>query len=284
MILQLQIPASLNLRRTLGKAFYVSASDTVAEDAGIRFRKKVMYLESLNIDTSKALHLNPNLRSAPLSTLQSVTRCLYSMGLDLSSIGRILDMHPKLLTVDPYSDIYPVLDFLLNTVELPFPEVSKSIQRCPRLLVTDVDAQLRPTFEFLSDLGFVGSNRLNSQTSLLLVSSIESTLMRKIDFFVGIGIDYDDVRNMVLRSPGLLTFSIENNLRPKVEYFLNEMKGDLGEIKSFPQYFSFSLERKIRPRHRLLMDYGFSLSLSEMLKASYGDFIRRLAGKHGNPS
>lgn len=81
---------------------------------------------------------------------------------------------------------------------------------------------------------------------------------------------------MVLRSPGLLTYSIPNNFRPKVKYLLEEMKGDLLELKRFPQYFSFSLERKIKPRHRLLVEHGFSLPLSEILKLNNGDFNEML--------
>lgn len=81
---------------------------------------------------------------------------------------------------------------------------------------------------------------------------------------------------MVVRSPGLLTSSIEKNFRPKVEYFLDEMKGDLAELKRFPQFFSFSLEGKIKPRHRVLVEHGFSLTLPEMLKVSDGEFNSRL--------
>lgn len=81
---------------------------------------------------------------------------------------------------------------------------------------------------------------------------------------------------MVLRSPGLLTFSIQNNFKPKVHYFLEEMKGDIAELKRFPQYFSFSLEGKIKWRHRLLVEYGLWLPLSEMLKVSDGEFNARL--------
>lgn len=103
--------------------------------------------------------------------------------------------------------------------------------------------------------------------------------MPKIEYLVGLGIDYDEVRTMVLRSPGLLTLSVEKNYRPKVEYFLKEMNGDLEEIKRFPQYFSFSLERKIKPRHRLLVEHGFSMSLAEMLKVSDGEFKVQLIEK-----
>ncbi|PIN24068.1 hypothetical protein CDL12_03189 [Handroanthus impetiginosus] len=201
------------------------------------------------------------------------------MGLELSAIGRILDMYPELLTADPYDDVYPIFDFLLHAVQLPFREIRKSIIRCPRILVSDLGTQLKPTFEFLTELGFVGPNKLTSQTTLLLVSSVESTLKPKIDYLVGLGIEYDDVRNMVLRSPGLLTFSVENNYRPKLEYFLKEMNGNLDEIKRFPQYFSFNLEKRIKRRHRLLMEHGILMPLPDMLKVSDGEFNVQLLEK-----
>ncbi|CAA0828649.1 Mitochondrial transcription termination factor family protein [Striga hermonthica] len=249
---------------------------TATADCGLNFRRKLLYLQSLKINPTKAIHRNPNLRSAPLSTFHSVAQCLSSMGLETSAVGRVLDMHPELLTADPYSDIYPILDFLLNTVGIPFPDIRKSLIRCPRLLVSDPEARLKPAFEFLTGLGFSGPNRLTFQTALLLVSSVDFTLIPKIDFLLGLGFEYEEMRNMVLRFPCLLTFSVENNYRPKVEYFLKEMNGDLGEIKVFPQYFSFSLERKIKPRHRLLMEHGFSMRLSDMLKVSDGEFNARL--------
>ena len=45
------------------------------------------------------------------------------------------------------------------------------------------------------------------------------------------------------------------------------------EVKRFPYYFSFSLERKIKPiRHRLLKEHGILMPLSEMLQVSDGQF------------
>ncbi|KAL3644973.1 Transcription termination factor MTEF1, chloroplastic [Castilleja foliolosa] len=50
------------------------------------------------------------------------------------------------------------------------------------------------------------------------------------------------------------------------------MNEDLEDIKRFPQYFSFSLETKIKPQNRLLVEHGFSMQLSEMLKVGDGEF------------
>ncbi|OWM75931.1 transcription termination factor MTEF1, chloroplastic [Punica granatum] len=245
-------------------------------DSGLLFREKLSYLSSLNVDPHKALRENPDFRSCPLSALHSVEDCLSSFGLPRSSLGRILDMYPQLLTAEPYADLYPVFDFLLNEVRIPFHDIKKSITRCPRILICSVPDQLRPTHSFLRSFGFVGPHAIACQTTVLLVSSVKFTLLPKIEYLQSLGFEYRDVVNMVIRSPGLLTFSIENNYKPKVDYFLGEMKGDLAELKRFPQFFSFSLEGKIKPRHRQLVRHGFRLSLPEMLRVSDGEFNERL--------
>ncbi|KAI8556541.1 hypothetical protein RHMOL_Rhmol05G0261400 [Rhododendron molle] len=249
-----------------------TAAAATSSGPGHRFRQKLLYLKTLNVNPQKALQENPNFRSTPLETLKSVERFLSSMGIERRAFGRIFEMYPHLLSADPYSDLYPVFDFLLNDVGIPYPNIRTSILRCPRLLVSSVDDRLRPTLLFLKGIGFVGNDAINSQTSVLLVSSVENTLIPKLNFLKGLEFDYDEVRTLVLRLPSLLTYSVEGNLRPKVQYFLEEMNGDLGELKGFPQYFAYSLEGRIKPRHRMLAQYGFSLSLPEMLKYSDAEF------------
>ena len=57
---------------------------------------------------------------------------------------------------------------------------------------------------------------------------------------------------------------------------LEEMGRDVRELKDFPQYFSFSLEGKIKPRHHALVESGLEMGLANMLKVSDGEFRVRL--------
>ncbi|XP_019454495.1 PREDICTED: transcription termination factor MTEF1, chloroplastic [Lupinus angustifolius] len=267
-------PNNISSRQSQPSSFsqFPHQPTTPSSDRGLLFRQKFQYLQNLNVNPNKAFELNPNLRSSPISIIKSVEQCLLSMGISRSEMGRVLDMLPELLTFDPHNDLYPIFDFLLNEVEIPYTNVKKSILRCPRLLVSSVELQLRPALCFLRELGFVGPHSLTCQSTLLLVSSVEGTLLPKIEFLKGLGFTHVEVKNMVVRSPGLLTFSIENNLGPKVKYFLEEMNGDVVELKGFPQYFSFSLERRIKPRHRMLVENELHLPLRQMLKVSDGRF------------
>ncbi|CAA7404277.1 unnamed protein product [Spirodela intermedia] len=249
-------------------------------DAGLLFRRKLLYLErNLGIDPAQALSRNPHLRSASLSSLRELAAFLSSMGLppNPAGAGRILSMHPQLLTCDPVADLLPVFRFLLGPAGIPPRDVPTAVLRCPRLLVTSVEDQLLPALYFLRRLGFVGVHRITCRTTLLLVSSVEGTLIPKLEYIQNLGFSRREAIKMVLRSPGLFTFSIEKNFRPKVAYLVEEMGRDLSELKDFPQYFSFSLEGKIKPRHRLLVENGFEdMSLANMLKVSDGEFNDRL--------
>ncbi|CAN0875350.1 Transcription termination factor MTEF1, chloroplastic [Linum grandiflorum] len=61
---------------------------------------------------------------------------------------------------------------------------------------------------------------------VLLVSSVEKTLVPKVEYLKdGVGLSEEEICGMVRRFPSLLTFSVENNLKHKYEFFVGEMEG-----------------------------------------------------------
>ena len=52
--------------------------------------------------------------------------------------------------------------------------------------------------------------------------------------------------------PNLLTNSIEDNIKPKVEYFRNELGFENKQFQSNPALFGYSLEKRIKPRTEFL--------------------------------
>ncbi|CAA7393893.1 unnamed protein product [Spirodela intermedia] len=81
---------------------------------------------------------------------------------------------------------------------------------------------------------------------------------------------------MVRRFPQLFCYSIAGNLEPKFDFFAVEMKRSLRELRDFPQFFSFSLRRRIIPRHRRCSDAGVALPLPALLKPGDDQFDARL--------
>jgi mTERF domain-containing protein len=53
------------------------------------------------------------------------------------------------------------------------------------------------------------------------------------------------------------------------------MERDLEELKKFPQYFGFSLEKRIVPRHLHLKERGVRIPLNRMLMWSDDKFYAK---------
>lgn len=177
-------------------------------------------------------------------------------------------MCPTILTADIKTDLIPAFDFVSNELKTPDYKLRKVINKCPRLLSSSVRDQLKPALFFLQRLGFQDMEALACTDPILLVSNVENTLIPKLKYLESLGFTKEETKEMVVRCPPLLTFSIENNFKPKFEFLIGEMKRELQEVKEFPQYFSFSLDKRIRPRHVAALQAGITLPLSLLLKTT----------------
>ncbi|KAI3965733.1 hypothetical protein MKX01_010690 [Papaver californicum] len=234
-------------------------------------KEKILCLEIMGVDSGKALSVNPFLHEATLASIHQVIRFLQSKGIQQKDMGRIFCMCPKILTSNIKTDLAPVFQFLSHDLNVPNQNYRRVINKNLRLLVSSVRDQLKPTLFYLQRLGFEDLEALAYQYSILLVSSVENTLLPKLDYLQSIGFTKDDVIGMVLRCPSLFTFSIENNYKPKFGYYMEEMGGNLEELKEFPQYFTFSLEKRIKPRHKEIVKAnasGIRIPLGLMLKST----------------
>ena len=51
----------------------------------------------------------------------------------------------------------------------------------------------------------------------------------------------------------MLSLSLEDNLKPKYKYLINELNNEVHSLTKYPMYLSLSLDQRIRPRHRFLV-------------------------------
>ncbi|KAK3041147.1 hypothetical protein RJ639_028626 [Escallonia herrerae] len=247
----------------------------------LQFKEKILCLEIMGVDAGKALSLNPALQTATLDSIQTIITFLQSKGIYQKDLPRIFGMCPKILTSDIKSELSPVFRFLYYDLRVPEHNFRRVINKCPRLLACSVRDQLKPALFYLQRLGFRDLEALAYQDCVLLVSSVENTLIPKLNYIMSLGYSRSDAVGMVLRCPGLLTFSVENNFKPKFEYFDKEMQGKMEELKEFPQYFAFSLEKRIKPRHMEAVESGVKIPLPLMLKTTdeeFWDLIRQRDG------
>lgn len=235
------------------------------------FQEKMLYLDSIGIDSFSLINDHPPLLSASLNDIKSTVVYLTSMGFTSIELRRIIGMCPEILTTR-VSDIVPVFTFLIREARVNGSDLKRIINRRPRLLTCSVKSRLRPTLYFLQSIGI---SEVNKHTHLLSCS-VEEKLLSRIDYIERIGFSYRDAISMFRRFPQLFCYSIKDNFEPKFDYFMVEMGRDLEELKEFPQYFSFSLNNRIKPRHQCCVDNGVCFPLPILLKTSEARFRNRL--------
>ncbi|KAE8719997.1 Detected protein of confused Function [Hibiscus syriacus] len=166
----------------------------------------------MGIDSGKALSLNPSLHTTSLDSLNSIISFLQSKGIHQKDFPRIFGMCPKILTSNIKTDLNPVFSFLSQD------------------LMSQKTTTGRLGFKDLEDLAY--------QDPVLIVSSVEHTLIPKLKFLESMGFSTGEAKSMVLRCPGLFTFSIESNYKPKFNYFKEEMK-EFGGVEGVPSVLCF---------------------------------------------
>lgn len=87
-----------------------------------------------------------------------------------------------------------------------------------------------------------------------------------------IGLSKRDVAFMVRRFSPLLGYSINEVFRPKLEFLTNTMAKSLRDVVDYPRYFSYSLEKKIKPRFWVLKARNVECSLKDMLGKNDEEF------------
>ncbi|KAF5766881.1 putative transcription regulator mTERF family [Helianthus annuus] len=97
-----------------------------------------------------------------------------------------------------------------------------------------------------------------------------STLVAYL-FLLGRGISVEDVAKMIVKCPQLLAL-----MKNSFYFFKSEMGRPLKELVEFPEYFTYGLESRIKPKYQRLQHKGIGSSLSWFLNCSDQRFEERL--------
>lgn len=234
----------------------------------LRFRtshvENVRYLRTLGVIDPVSRH-----RKLPspdtIDRVLNIVNFLKSKGFSESDFPRLAYFCPGLFAseLDP-TDIAPIFEFLTVEVSASAQESCSLINKCPQILFSDVEYCLKPTLNYLRQLGIGRLNFPSTLNAHLLNTRVEK-LHGKVKFLRSIGLTHQEIARICARLPSIFGYSIDNNLRPKYDYLVEDMERNLEELKKFPQYFAFSLEKRIAPRHLHLKRRNVKIPLNRML-------------------
>ncbi|XP_057745340.1 transcription termination factor MTERF6, chloroplastic/mitochondrial-like isoform X2 [Arachis stenosperma] len=155
-------------------------------------------------------------------------------------------------------------------------KLDRVIARSPQLL-------LQKPRDFLQVVLFFENMGLDREIvgKFFLAASINKTLKRKIEFLSDLpGADVpDEVRTFGERDWVYVAHVFS---APRVQYRggfeVKSMERPVREVVDYPRYFSYSLEKKIKPRYFVLKGRHIECSLKDMLGKNYEEFAAEFMG------
>lgn len=207
--------------------------------------------------------------------LKPMMAYLESIGVDKAQWSKVITRFPALLTYSR-NKVQTTVSFL---AELGVSEksIGKILTRCPHIMSYSVDDNLRPTAAYFRSIGADAASLIQKSPQAFGLN-VEAKLRPTTDFFLARGFSVEEVGVMANRFGIVHTLSLEENLLPKYEFFL-AMEYPRCELVKFPQYFGYSLDRRIKPRYARMTGCGVRLILNQMLSVSDARFEKILEKK-----
>eukprot|EP00250_Pteridium_aquilinum_P006945 c16763_g2_i1 orf=655-2697(-) len=213
----------------------------------------------------------------PKRKMEPMVNHLLRLGVKPTSLGKVLLRRPQLLGYT-ITGLEPTLQYL-KELGVTDKMLGRVISISPQVLTLNCEEKLKPAVEYLRSIGLQDSKdmeRLLVRNAQLLCCSIDKNITPKFNFFVNIGLKKEDVIKILVLFPSMFGQSIELSLEPKYRYLVDVMGRTSAEIVDFPQYFGYSLEKRIKPRYERLAARGITnISLPSMLACVEADFVTR---------
>ncbi|KAF7129842.1 hypothetical protein RHSIM_Rhsim10G0152400 [Rhododendron simsii] len=130
------------------------------------------------------------------------------------------------------------------------PQLSDLLKRHPRLFFISETA-LKDLVSRVLDMGFSVDSRMLVHAVDTVGSISGETFSRKIELLRSFGFLEEERMDMLRRAPRLLTIS-EDKLKFKIDFFLNDFKLNRCALVSWPTCLTYSIEKRIIPRYRVL--------------------------------
>ncbi|KAB1218231.1 hypothetical protein CJ030_MR3G026111 [Morella rubra] len=226
----------------------------------------------------------PHLLGCSTSKLKLMTEQFGEFGVQNKRLGQVISKSPQLLLRKP-QELLEVMSFLEH-VGLDKETIRRVMGRCPEIFASSIEKTLKRKIQFLTSIGVRRAHlpRVMRKYPELLVSDVDRTLLPRMTYLKTSGLTGKDIAFMVRRFSPLLGYSIEQVLRPKVEFLVTTMEKPITDVVDYPRYFSYSLEKKIKPRFWVLKGRNVECSLKDMLGRSDEEFAAEYMGVGSIPS
>jgi len=198
-----------------------------------------------------------------------------------NDLSKVISAYPGVLLLDASEQVLPVASYLMDELGIFQDDLARVLQLYPALLGMPI-SEMKETVDFIMEQGIEKENLASMFRSFpsLLTLSIEEDMKPVVQFLQSVGIN--NTGRFISRLPPVLGYSVSRELTPKWEFVQKIYTYTSFEVSKFPAFFSYPLERVIKARFEYLRDVKrLPISLiAPDLVLRYGDrdFAMRVAG------
>ncbi|CAM8983674.1 unnamed protein product [Rhodiola kirilowii] len=249
-------------------------------------------------------------------TMSTSVAYLVSIGVNPRDIGPMVTQYPYFLGMRVGTVIKPLVDYLVS-LGLPKKILVKMLEKRPYVLGYNLEETIKPNVEGLLSfgvrkeaipsvilqypeiLGLPLKAKLYTQQYFLnlklkidpgqfaqvvermpqIVSLNQNVIMMPINFLLARGIPAEDVAKMVVKCPQLVSLQIPF-MKNSYYFFKSEMGRHYRELVEFPEYLTYNLESRIKPRYQKLRSKEIQSSLAGFLNCSDQRFEEQLKARY----
>lgn len=224
------------------------------------------------ISMERAIRDSPLLLGCSSGKLKPMVDQFDDLGVRTTKLGKVIATSPQLLLQKP-EEFQMVVTFL-HDLGFDKDSIGKILARCPEIFATKSKETLQQKLKFLTSLGILEQDfpRVIKKYPEFFVSDIDRSVMPRLRYLRKSGLTERHIASMIVRFSPLLGYSIEEVLRPKLEFLVNTMGKSVKEVLYYPRYFSYSMEKKIKPRFFVLRGRNINCSLKDMLAKNDDEF------------
>ncbi|GFP99058.1 hypothetical protein PHJA_002049700 [Phtheirospermum japonicum] len=222
--------------------------------------------------SSHAIKNWPHILGCSVNKMKLMVEQLEDMDIKNKKLGQVIAASPQLLLRKP-QEFAQVVSFFKD-LGLDDEAIARTLVRCPEIFATSIDKTLEKKLDFLSKVGVSKPHlpRVIRKYPELFVCDVDKALLPRVRYLMGNGLSKNNIGSMLRRFSPLLGYSIEEVLRPKLEFLVRTMGKPVSEVVDYPRYFSYSLEKKIKPRYWVLKSRSIEFTLKEMLGKNDEEF------------
>lgn len=233
------------------------------------------------ISIERAIMDWPLLLGCSFGKLKPMVEQLDDLGVRTTKLGKVIATSPQLLLQRP-EEFRKVVGFLQD-LGFDKDSIGKILARCPEIFATRSKDTLQQKLEFLTGLGILKQElpRVIKKYPEFFVLDIDKSVMPRLRYLMKSGLTERNIASMIVRFSPLLGYNTEEVLRPKLEFLVNTMGKSVKEVLYYPRYFSYSMEKRIKPRFLVLRGMNVNCSLKDMLAKNDDEFATDYLGLDG---